>query len=222
MMGRRPTTNGHAVTVEQLEAAIESHNRRHWRWMWLCAAGAVVLWGFSYGFVFLVAMILNVVVLREAPDWATLHLITAGVMALLLIEAVRGGRGMLRQRTKREELLRWTDYTYPRPLTPFYYRQMAFGVSELLLCAPRCTLAALRHARSRVRYGLADVERAAALLAKLERSSSWHEAGRLGGDVETLDLLEAAGVLLHRGDEQGRREVRINHEACRRLAEATV
>ena len=187
--------------------------------MWLSIGGAVLLWPLSYFFVFLVVMCLNFVVYRGMPDWAMVHLITAGVMVLLMLETIRGSYRYMQPRKWPTYRRHWLEYTHMAVASPWFYRQAAFGISEMLMCAPRCTLAALRHPGQRVRYQLADAERAAALLERLSAGSRWQPVAALEADLSGLELLEAAGLLLHRGDEDGHREVRINHDAGQRLIE---
>lgn len=214
------TTGGKTIiTSRHLESALERHNRYHRRMMWLSIGGAVLLWALSYIFVFLVVMCLNYMLHRGMPDWEMVHLITAGVMVLLMLETIRGSYRYMQPRKWPAYRRHWLEYTHMATISPWFYRQAAFGLSEMLLCAPRCTLAALRHAGKRLRYQLADVERAVALLVRLSEGSRWHPVAALEADLSGLELLEAAGVLLHRGDEDGHREVRINRDACQRLIE---
>lgn len=186
-----PGISAPTIQPATLRSLLDDYNKRELGWAIVCGVGAVLLWLLTYAAVVGFVVLILSVVFSQYPHTWLINSITLGVMALLVFEAIRY-RGELFEMERYERSLfgkagdAWDSFPTLRE-NPF---AAGWGIAQLLLCAPRCTIAAWRHARSRLPIDEDYLDTAVKMFTALQREDDWRP-------VPDLGPLTAAAVYLH-------------------------
>lgn len=178
-------------------------------------AGSLLLWLVSLVMINGFAVLICVVVFRFFPNVLHLSGITVVVAALLCFEAWR----------YRRELFDWSDYWNSASsvganwvgvsgvgLTRGTPMQAAYGISQLMLCAPRSTVSAWRHFRKRIDPDPKIVPEAVSCFERMSPKYDWLPASTFGRNVAGLRYLDHAGLLWTR-EADGKVQVKLDATA---------
>ena len=199
----------------ELRALLEEYNRRELIWGIVAAVGSLVLWVISYVIVVAFVIFISTAIFDTYPTARLVHSVSLGVMVILLLDGLRHtGELFDLDRFRNSFYSIGADHLHVSvgaggvSVTRGNPLQAAFAISQLLLCAPRSSLAAIRHCRSRIRIDDDTVKIAIELFHRLAPTRQWADVAEFGADAGALVYLDLADLLWTRL-EDGRAQVRL-------------
>lgn len=197
-----------------LRQMIRRHNRTCLLKAALFVIGAVLLWPMCYWFFKYVTMAITY---PWGVVWsdATYSSIGAACIALLAVEGVHYGRKVFDLESYREST--YYDFVgHGRGEFAITYMtgdmaSTAYIWSNLLFCAPRCTVLAWQNLRARTQAADETIESAVELVKELRLRDDWIPAGEFSASPASLHVLDRLNVLWLRV-EAGVPEIRLRPE----------
>lgn len=185
----------------ELTQLLKKHNRNNFLWGVLSAAVSLIFWCVAYAVAALFVFLILIFVFHTKTNRILVHGISLGVMLLLLIEGIRCREDLFDIDNARysfytsiDTALGGLDFSRYRCRSCNIFRG-GYIISQILLCAPRSTLAAWSFFRGMISVNPNYLRVALECFYTLGRENDWMKVSDFGDRSWALKYLDAADLL---------------------------